>query len=433
MIRVFVSKHKRAVELFVLLHIIFLFIAIRSLHFSRSFNFSTEQAAFSIKAMQLWEDKKIELIGPPISWRYEGRYFFQGSLTYYMIMFFMILGKWDPIISTYVFILLASVMIIPLYYGVKMLINNKTALCMSMLFALFPLFIDYTRFFWNPNFQFSLSPLLILNMGLYKKYKHRRYLFLISFLSGMLLLFHYQFIVVIIGLTAYYLLQKQLRKNLLNVIIFFSGFFVGFAPMIVFELRNKLYNIQTLFLFFQHSDVVFKDKLTTAPVAYYFLCILLFMFLISFYLIRKKINSVFVIWLFVILLFVSLVRYIPNPKGAFGMTKDWNYLYEKKVYEIIRKENLKNYNIVNLGYDTVATVQKYFHLRDKIPGDWDDYYHNKYLFVVTYPQDYMKNPAYEINTFIPSKKIKEWRLNNHYFMYLLERSSTSKVDLRGRP
>jgi len=423
MIKEILKKHKTAVEIFVLLHLIFLFIAIRSLHFSKSFNFSTEQAAFSIKALELWREKKMELIGPPISWRYEGRYFFQGSSTYYMIMFFMLFGKWDPLISTYIFVLFSALMVIPLYFGVKMLVNKKVAFCMCALFALFPLFIDYSRFFWNPNFQFTLTPQLILCMGLYKKYRLKRYLFLISFLSGFLLLFHYQFMVVITGLIIYYVFLSVIpaKAGIHSKLIFFLGFPLGFFPMILFELRNKFYNINTLILFFQHSDVVFKNKLTTAPVAYYFLSILLFVFLILFYLIRKKINVSFVICLFVILLGVSLFRYIPIPKEAFGMAKNWNYLEEKKVNGIIRKENLKNYNIVNLGYDTLATAQKYLLKRDNIDMSYEDYYHNKYLFVITYPQDYMKNPAYEINTFTPSKKIKQWKINERYTMYLLQR------------
>ena len=123
----------------------------------------------------------------------------------------------------------------------------------------------------------------------------------------------------------------------------------------------------------------------------------------------------------IIILIYSLSIYIPVPTRAFGMTRNWNYLMEKKAYDIIRAQKIEGFNVVNLGYDTVAAVQKYFLIRDGVKGNWEDYYHNKYLFLITYPQDYMKNPAYEINTFSPNTVLKKWTLDDRYTMYLLER------------
>ena len=113
--------------------------------------------------------------------------------------------------------------------------------------------------------------------------------------------------------------------------------------------------------------------------------------------------------------------YSVKPSHAFGMAHDWNYLMEKKAYEIIKSQNVSNFNVVNLGYDTVAAVQKYFLIRDGVKGNWEDYYHNKYLFLITNKQDYMKNPAYEVNSFQPSRVVKTWKLNATYTLILLQR------------
>jgi len=301
-------------------------------------------------------------------------------------------------------------------------VNKRLAYIAAIFYALLPLFVDYTRFFWNPNFQFVGTSMVILFMGLYKKYQKLHLLLLVSFTSGVLLLFHYQFIIVIAGLILYYLSQNDLRKNRRGILLFLCGFVFGFSPMIIFEVRNHFYLTNTLLLFLKFKDEVFLNKLNVNTLtSYYFLSIFPFLFLICCQAIKDKINNIHVVGTGIILLFVALFTYVPNPSRAYGMAKDWNYVQEEKVYKLIRKENLENYNIVNLGYDTLATVQKYLHKKDNIKMSYDDYYHNKYLFVITYPQDYMKNPAYEINTFTPSKVIKQWKINKAYTMYLLKR------------
>ncbi len=406
--------------------LIILYICIRSLHFSEVFNFSAEQGAFATKALQLFRDKKIELIGPPVSYRYNGRYFFQGSLTYYVMMVLLFLGRWNPLISTYLMVILGALMLIPLYIGTRLLTDKKTASVVSFLFTALPFYIDYSRFFWNPTLQFLFTPLVILWMGLYLKYKNPVYLFLVSFTSGVLLLFHYQYVLIIIGLIGYYHFNPDLhRDDIKRYILFIAGFLLGFSPMILFELRNQFYNTQTLFLFFKHADTVFFHKgsgFIEFFTSYYMLSPLLFLFVfLGRYL--KKIPGRVLMGLGVCGILGVFGLYTKTPSHAFGMAKDWNYTYEEKAYQIIKSQNITNFNIANIGYDTVASVQKYFLVRDKLQGNWDDYYHNKYLFLITNHQDYMKNPAYEIRYFSPNVVVNKWRLNKTYDLYLLKRTS----------
>ena len=127
------------------------------------------------------------------------------------------------------------------------------------------------------------------------------------------------------------------------------------------------------------------------------------------------------------MLFVfAIFKYAPLPSHGFGMAENWNFLEEKKVYKIIRAQNLENYNIVHLGYNTVAAVQKYLHKRDGVRLNYDDYYHNKYLFVVSSKEDFLETPTYEANTFKPSRRLKKWKINDTYSLYLLERTPESK-------
>ena len=195
-------------EITILILFVVVFISIRSIHFSSHLNFSTDQASFSMTALELWRDKKITLIGPAISYHYIGRDLYQGSTTYYFQLLFLLLGKFDPVASSYFFMVFASLMIFPLYFGVKFLAGKRAAIFMIILYALLPFYIDYTRFFWNPNYQFVLFPILVLFMGFYARSKKPLFYFLIFATAGILLLFHYQFIFIIVGLVIYYLFKK---------------------------------------------------------------------------------------------------------------------------------------------------------------------------------------------------------------------------------
>src|SRR5581483_9215919 len=105
------------------------------------------------------------LIGPRFTLEYNGRFMFFGPASYYFQTPFMLLGNFDPVISSFLFTLFAALMIIPLYIGVNNLAGKRTAELMIIIFSLLPFFINYSNFLWNPNFQFVLLPILVWLMG----------------------------------------------------------------------------------------------------------------------------------------------------------------------------------------------------------------------------------------------------------------------------
>lgn len=408
-------------ELTWMISLITLFIFIRSIHFPLYLNFSHDQAIFSIEALEILREKPIKLIGPPISLNFEGRQFFQGAIIYYFQMIFLVLGNFDPISSGYFFMIFTSFMLIPLYFGVKNLINKSAALIIIILYTLLPYYIDYTRFFWNPNFQFSLLPLLIFFMGLFNSKRKLWVLMIISIFLGILIQFHYQLVIALFGLTIYYFLI--LKLNLKFLITFITGLLIGFSPIIIFELRNEFYNFNTLILYLKNINWILPKPGNSELINYshYLLSLSLFLFIIIIHLFRKKINSFFIFPVLAILLFWSFSVYTRVPPQGFRMAQNWNYLDEEKAYKIIRKENLENYNIANLIYDTKAYVQKYLHDRDGLNINFDDYKDNKFLFVLSSNDNFMYNPAYEVSAFKPSTLIQQWPINSYYNLYLLKR------------
>lgn len=336
-------------------------------------------------------------------------------------MLFLVPTHFDPLVASYLFMIFAALSIIPLYIGTKLLIDQRAAIFIVILYCLLPFYIDFTRFFWNPNFQFALTPYVIFFMGIYKKQKRPRWLFLTAFTSGALFLFHYQYTIITLGLFIYYaLVQKTDRKNM---VIFINGLVLGISPLLIFEIKNHFYNTQTAILFLQNFDKVFGGKKAGFS-QHYLLSTSFFIWLLLLSWIQKKLKTGYLLSLFAVLFLLAVSIYGKIPSHAYGMTRDWNYLYEKKVSEIIKKENRDNYNIANLGYDNIAIVPKYLLITRGVKQNFDDYYHNQYLFVVSPRPNFMADPEmpYEVATFKPAKLLKTWKINQTYSLYLLERN-----------
>lgn len=420
----FILKTKLEYKLLFLL--ILISILMRSVNFSYHLNFSTDQADFSSKILDIVNYKEPVLIGPRFSFIYDGRYMFQGPLIYYFQMVFLILGGFEPILSSYFFMLFSCLMIIPLYYGVKGLTNEKIAVLMILIYAFLPYYIDYSRFFWNPNFQFVLSPILIYLIARFKMKPTKINFLLISIFTGALLHFHYSFLIVILGLLVYLFIFS--RVPIYYLIIFLGGILLSFIPLIVFEFRNNFYNLNTLMLFIQHKDVVFP-KINTPPQQnpHYYITMSFFSLLLLFILIKKAIQKIkFEILIFfgVILPICDLLIYLPKPENGFRMAYRWNYLDEQKVSNIIINDKKKNFNVMNLAYDTLASVQKYNLKRMGILIDESNYYSNDYLYIITDRENFMNDPAYEIKNFKPYVIEQSWVVDDTYKLHRVKRLKT---------
>lgn len=385
-----------------------LYILVRSINFPSHLNFSSEQASFSIRSLEIWENKEATLLGPSISFKAGGREIFQSSITYYTMIPFLILGGQDPILSSYLLVLFGSFMLYFLYSGTKKLTGTEAAVLLTGLFAFLPFYIDYSRFFWNPNFQFLLSPLLIYLLGSYKKTKKIIYCFLAGLFSGLLLLFHYQFVVVIAAVLVY------LRLTHRQPHIFILGATAGFMPMIVFELHNNFYNIRTAIMLLGGESNGHK------LVPHYFLSVSLFA-AVLFSTFIKKASMQKIAFIVLLLLFWSMVKYSQMPSNGFGMAYSWYFNSEKQAYEIIKNEKLERYSVVNLIYDTQANVQMYLHIVDNKAFS-RDYLENDYLYIISTDSGIHETHAYEVTSFYPSTQVKMWNIGNNYSLYLYKRT-----------
>lgn len=370
-----------------LLVFICVFILIRTINFSHFFSFVYDQANFSTTALEIFRERRIQLIGPSISINYGGREIFQGGIIYYFFLFFLVLGNFDPKLSTYIFMVMSGVMIVPLYFGCKHIAGKNGAKAMVMLYTLLPMYVHGTTSLWNPHFQFALTPILIYVIGVFYSTKARRAFFVLSCIAGFLLQFHYQYIVIIAGLFIYYFFI--LRLSFRYVLLYILGIVVGFSPMLLFELRNGFYNLITVFLFMSHYGEIFGKGGAVSLNTHYFPSISLLFFLIVGFVLRSRSTPTYLMVLFVFLMSWSTAMFVLFP-GKNKVIMKWSYEDELKAYSIIRDSKLTNFNI-SAFYNAKATSQKYFLKRDHIISNFDDYKSNQYLFVIYYRNEELSN------------------------------------------
>ena len=411
------SVKKNKSEFITLAFFIIFFIAIRSIHFTEALNFSSDQGNGMAHVLEMLSNKEITLVGPGSSLSVNGKELLQGAINYYITIFFGLLGGFDPVVTSYIFMLFASLAIIPLYIGTKKLADKKIALLMVTIYTLFFYFIDYTRFLFGPNYLIALTTGLVFLMGNYKSKPSLKNLLLIFMYLGIMLQFHYQVFVIFGFVFFYYSFSSKTRIK--SVLIMILGFIIGFSPMIVFELKNEFYNLRVAW------DYIFLPKNTYGSfvdfVPHRYLSLVLLGLVAVLVYLRKYFSYSLILIIAGLLLIIDLFLYLPRPTHGFGMAPDWNYLMEKKTYEIIKSQPYQNFNIVNHVYDNLSMVVKYHLKKDGYKMNYDDYYHNDYLYVVSPDPDVFKDPAYELYTFKPNKLLKTWKLNDTYNLYLFER------------
>lgn len=421
-------------EIFWLVFLALVFVILRSINFARYLTFfGWDQAEHAILALEAFRAKKLVLIGPKVSAiNFQGRYIFLGPLMTYLMGFFLVLGSWEPQAASYFFMLMCGLMVFPLYFGVKWLINDRAAWIIAIVYTLLPYYLTYTRFMWNPNFQFALLPLLFFVMGLYAKLKKFWLILLVGFCLGLLFQLHYQFIFSAVFIAGYYFLFK--KENRRQFLLFAVGFVAAVSPLILFELRHQFYLSQTLYLYWEHA----KELEIVGNKNHYWLSQSFLLLLAVLAVVKNQLNKIeakkmrfLYAGLFVVLLLMaSRITFVRPERGFWAPVPNWFYATEVKIYKIVKgytqENNLTDYNVTNQMYDPLAMLQKYMIKRDGVPiKSFDDYWHEKYLFVVDRygKTNFMDNPGYEMLTLRPYKIQKTWRLNDSYVLHLVERLS----------
>ncbi len=398
----------------VLAFIILWSILLHGLYYPTRVNFSADQGLFGLEAFRIWQNKEITLVGPTASLNFEGHSLIQGSISYYFMLIWLLLGQFNPVYSSFLFSIFSCFMIIPLYFGSKWLTNRSTAIIICLIYGWTPYFVDYTNFLWNPNFQIALSPLLIFFLGKYHQQNKIRWLLLTGIAAGILTMFHFQFLIVITFISLAIIIKYRWKR----FFFFVSGYLIGFSPLLIFEIKNQFYNLQTLLLIIKNPS--FGQYSSGTPPHYWLSIIFCSIIIISLF-IQKYTIKLSVIKLMLIFSLISLLYYTSPPAQGFGMGKNWNYQLEETSFKIIKDQQLASFNVVNLIYETEASVQHYLIKTQQNNLMTTDYNQNQYLFIIGNHNLINSTKAYQVTDFKPNLLIKTWSLNEDYQLFLYQR------------
>lgn len=222
-------------ESLLLFLIICIALAIRIYKIDEYAIFLSDQAIDSLATKGIL-DGNFTLLGPRAS---VGN-FFNGPIVYYLMLPFFLLFKSDPLSGT-IFQIVLQILTIPiLYLLAKRFGGTKAAFFAILMFSVSPLFIYYSKSAFNsyPAILFTTICLYLLS------FRNVRYwqMFGAGLASGMLVQMHYLLYVY----AFLYFLVVVFKKNLKLSLTFLMGAILGISPMILFEVRNKFFNLRAI-------------------------------------------------------------------------------------------------------------------------------------------------------------------------------------------
>jgi hypothetical protein len=276
--------------------------------------------------------------------------------------------------------------------------------------------IAYTQSYWNPYFMLPVS-LFLLALLVWSKHTSAKELFLsIGFLFGLGLQFHFSFVFAILISLVWLAVHSKLTPKSVGILL--SGFAVGFLPLIIFDVRNHFYNLSTFLLVLQNKSGPFTGFHFNT---FYLLSVFPFVvFALSVALdkIHKKQQHLAYVLLGAYVL-CSPVSIIQIPK------QNLSYPTLQKLASLIEADKPKDYNIVDqLTQDNRAMALRYLvTVHGYTPLGIDQYPYAKTIYVyASLPlETLLKDPVWEIRSFLPYDHVEKRSLETSIFLYKLSK------------
>lgn len=404
-------------NILILALIVFLFLFLRFVNLSEAINFGSDAGRDFLAVWNIVETQHPTLIGPPSQYTIEGREFFFGPASYYVILPALLIGNWEPLVVSYFLILLN---LVALLVSLLLINNAMKQKLVVVLFGLFctitPEMITYAQSYWNPYLMLPISTLLVGLLVGAKKFRSGMFFITIGALFGLGLQFHYSFIFAIIVSLVWLIVIRRLSLH--AAISITGGFVVGFLPVLLFELRNNFYNLNTLILVI--TDMKAIQNSNGFP-TYYLISLLPFIFFLFACLLVQVRTRSNILFFFCLSLFVLLVAYgwmnFPSPQIRYPLLK--------QMVSIIQKDKPANFNIVDQATrDNRASALRYLLTVKGLEAKGATDYASPttlYIYSKRPLTELLKNPVWEIKSFLPFKDVKVWELEDNFFLYRLNK------------
>ena len=203
---------------------------------NQTFVMAGDTARDLIRVMEIWQNKEITVIGPPVNTISNSPILvYSGSSHYYFGLLGLIIFKFDPTGSIFLNIVLTLISI-PFFFILSKDILKKKGLAFisTFIYAVSPVTIAMTRSYWNPNLAIPLSVFFWFLM-LHKKSLPRY--FLAGIITGIIFNLHYMNTTAI----ALYIILLFFRKDKKYFLFALLGFIVATFPLLAFELKNHFF------------------------------------------------------------------------------------------------------------------------------------------------------------------------------------------------
>ncbi|HKC04359.1 MAG TPA: hypothetical protein VKC54_00585 [Patescibacteria group bacterium] len=234
-------KKPKTILLFLIFCLVLCFSRLYNL--SKTARFIWDESSDLVNIHQIYVEKKITLIGPISE---DGSKVF-GSLTYYMLLPFAVLGHFDPVATAYgaaFWGIITGLLILYLVY----IVNKKVVwLAAPIIIFWYPL-VETGRWAWNPNlilFWVTLSLIFYLRKSDFSK-------FLSGLFMGLSIHHHYLAAFAGAGFGFVVLLDSLKKKEIRKFFAFAIGIALTIIPFILFDLRHPPGLFLTRILYFNH-------------------------------------------------------------------------------------------------------------------------------------------------------------------------------------
>lgn len=221
------SSKKINIIIIILFFIILVFTRVYNLEHTARFIW--DESSDLVRMHQFYIDKTVTLIGPIDE---TGTKVF-GSLTYYMLLPFAIIGGFDPVSPVYG-TAFWGVLTVLLFLYLTRILNPKLLVYIAILSLVwFPL-LQTSRWAWNPNF----IPFWVLLSLVF--YFHDKWwtIFLSGLFLGITFHHHYYSIYAVSIFTLIVNILYFRDKQLFKLIFFDLGILLAFLPFVIFDLRH---------------------------------------------------------------------------------------------------------------------------------------------------------------------------------------------------
>lgn len=410
-----------------------LFIFIRVYNLPDWLTASSDQGMHMLAIYDIVANHHPTLLGPPSSFAIlGGRMFFFGPLIFYLPIPVVLLFGWNVLYFSYYFIL---VQFLAFLFCLRETIKSysfRTGVTFGIVFALFPMMVQYSRFFWNSNLMIPITLILIgLHLLHNRTTTGKKYIvvLLIGTMWGLGMQSHYSYVLAMIISLLW--LGNNLWMRPLNILLLIVGFVIGFAPLIIFDAKHQFYNLKTIYLYVSLSKGSGKSELGSFlfnfdRIHYLLSIITLAVWAVPVWLSKQKDFvkqlSPAIVGIFA---FFCLTNLLVKPNQGFLMTKGFNYPLYQKMEKIILSRKPRNYNVLDMATgDTRAMyLRAILTLSGHPPMGVADYpiTEKNYIYSRLPIEKIIGHGPWEESAMTPSVVSGKWQIDNGIYLYELSR------------